>query len=505
METVNRYSKIQLIGLFLGAIVFFLLIIFPLAPTNIKASMMAAVAILMAIWWITEAIPLGATALLPMIFFPLLGIMSGKQAAPEYFNSIIFLFIGGFLIAIAMEKWNLHKRISLIIIKLIGSNPSKLVLGFMLASALLSMFISNTATAIMMLPIGLAIILKIEEKYSPDKSKLLSVPLMLGIAYGASIGGIATLVGTPPNLVFIRIYQMSFPKAPEISFGNWMILAVPISIIMLFITWFLITKIIYKIPKDMEIDRSVINQEYKDLGKMHFEEKVVLIVFISTAILWIFRTDLHFGALIIPGWSKLFGFGKMIDDSTIAIFMAFIFFVVPAKSVNSKTILTASSFKKIPWEIIVLFGGGFALAKGFETSGLSTLLGQEAGSISNIHPILVIFVVSLGIKMLTELTSNTATTQTILPILASISVAMHINPLFLMIPATLSASMAFMLPVATPPNAIVFGSGRIKILEMARTGIIIDLTSVIVVTLLFYFLGDMVFNINPFEFPVWAG
>ncbi|MFC2131285.1 SLC13 family permease [Bacteroidota bacterium] len=500
----NAYSRTQLTGLLLGFLLFIAFQFLDFGPENIAAKRLASVAVLMAFWWITEAIPLGVTSLLPIFMFPLLDIVNTKVVASEYFNSTIFLFIGGFFIAIAMETWNLHKRIALIIIRLLGFGASGMILGFMVASAFLSMFISNTATAIMMLPIGMAVLVKLEQTYSQQSSHNFSTPLMLGIAYGASVGGIATLVGTPPNLALVRIFHITFPNAPEISFGNWMVLALPISLVMLAITWLLLTKILFKIPQKLKVDRNDIKQEYKALGKMSFEEKSVLAVFVLTGLLWIFRADISIGALVIPGWSHILKTPEFIDDGTIAVIMASLLFALPAKSNTQRSLLVAKSFKKIPWEIIILFGGGFALAKGFQVSGLSELLGEQFKGFENIHPLFMVIVVCFGLTFLTELTSNTATTQTLLPILAAIAVAMNINPLFLMIPATISASFAFMLPVATPPNAIVFGSGKIKISEMARTGLIINLIGVIVVSTMFYFLGDFLFNINPIDFPDWA-
>ncbi len=493
-----------LLGGFVLAI--FILAVGDFDPSNRHVTTMAAVAALMALWWITEAIPLAATSLIPLVLFPFLGILNGEETATSYINSTIFLFMGGFLIALAMEKWNLHKRIALSIIRLFGGKPDFIILGFMVASAFLSMWISNTATAVMMLPIGLSILIQLEDEFSVERTHNFSVALMLGIGYSCSIGGIATIIGTPPNLSFSRILHIIFPDAPVISFGEWMLIGLPITIVMLTISWIFLTKIYFKFAKELVIDTNIIKSEQKKIGFMHFEEKVVAVIFSATAFLWVFRSDLNFGFLKIPGWSNLFGNPGFINDGTVAITMAMFLFIIPTRNNenSSAAILDASVFKKIPWGIILLFGGGFALAKGFVTSGLSEYIGTSFAGLGNISPILMILLVSAVINFFTELTSNTATTEMILPILASVSLAIGINPLFLMLAATLSASMAFMLPVATPPNAIIFASQRIKISEMVRCGFALNVIGIITVTLIIMFIGVFVFNIDLDVMPLWA-
>ncbi len=495
------------LGLILAPIVFTLLWNANLDPTNPLVSKMAAIASLMAIFWATEAIPLAATSLIPIVLFPVMGIMSdGSSVANVYFNNIIFLFIGGFIIALAMERWNLHKRIALYIIKKVGTSPSRIIMGFMLGTMFLSMWISNTATAVMMLPVAMAIILKMEDSFGVEKSHKFSISLLLGIAYSASIGGAATLVGTPPNLVFIKLFKDLFPNAPEISFATWMLATIPIVLLMLFFIWLLLTKILYKIPNDLEIDKTIINQEYNDLGKLTYEEKTVAIVFLITAILWITRVDINFGSLILLGWQKLFENPKSMNDGVTAIFMALILFLIPVKNKKStyKTIVDNTVFKDLPWAVILLFGGGFALAKGFQLSGLSDYIGNNLAGLEGTSPIITIAGISSVMTFTTEFTSNTATTQMIIPVLASVATAMKMNPLLLIIPATLSASMAFMMPVATPPNAVVFGSGRIRMMEMIKAGVIINLVGILLVTLIFYFIGMNLFDIDSSVFPEWA-
>ena len=500
-------SLSQKIGLFLGPTFFFVIILFfDFDPGNPIVTRMAAVAALMATWWITDAIPLYATALLPLLLYPLLGILKGKLIAPIYINSTIFLFIGGFMIALTMEKWKLHKRIALFIIRFIGGGPARIVLGFMVAAAFLSMWISNTATAIMMVPIGLAIVLQLEEKFEKAEIHKFTVGLMLGIAYACSMGGVATLVGTPPNLSFARIFEITFPEAPAISFGSWFIMALPISIIMIVIIWLLLTKVFFRVPAHIKVDKAIVDQEYNSLGKMSFEEKSVLTVFSLTAFLWVFRKKLIIGSLTIPGWSQLLPYPDLIDDGTVALFMAMTLFLIPTRSKDAKTatLMGARAIQRLPWNIVLLFGGGFALAKGFQVTGLSTLIGNEFAGLTGTSPIVMVLFVSSGLTFLTELTSNTATTEMILPVLASVGYAMQTNPLMLMIPATISASCAFMMPVATPPNAIVFGSGRVKIAEMAKVGFFINIIGILIITIYFYTIGAALMGIDPGVFPEWA-
>ncbi len=506
-KRVGERNTGQKIGLVLGPILFVLILIFFRPGTDqLQLTSMAAVAVLMASWWITDAIPLFATALLPMVLYPLMGILPGKATAPVYINSTIFLFLGGFMIALTMEKWYLHKRIALFIIKLIGGGPSRIILGFMLASAFLSMWISNTATAIMMVPIGMAIILQLEEKFDAKDTRKFTVGLMLSIAYSCSIGGIATLVGTPPNLSFSRIFQITFPDAAPITFGTWITFGLPLSLMMLSVVWLLLTQIFFRVPKHISIGKAIIKDEYKQLGPITFEEKVVLCVFFITAFLWVFRKNLDIGLLTIPGWSNLLPHPDMIDDGTVAICMAMTLFFIPAKRKDSPTkrLMAADVIPKLPWDIVLLFGGGFALAKGFQVTGLSAYIGTKFAGLAGIPQFLMILSNCMGITFLTELTSNTATTEMILPILASMGAAMETNPLVLMIPATLSASCAFMMPVATPPNAIIFGNGRVKISEMARTGFLINIIGAVFIATLFYFLGYAVFSIDMHTLPEWA-
>ncbi len=493
------------VGLVLGPVLaLIILLFFNLDPKNPLVTRTAAIAVLMAVWWITEAIPIAATALLPVVCFPILGIMKGKVVAPIYFNDIIFLFIGGFIIALAMQKWQLHRRIALKIIMYIGTSPKKIILGFMVATAFLSMWISNTATTMMMVPIALAVISRLESDSGDIKITRFSIGLLIGIAYAASIGGIATLIGTPPNLAFIKILKISFPNSPDISFASWLIFGLPFSIIFLFIAWQLLIYFFARGTANNKADINLFRDEYKKLGPIGFEEKVVLIAFIALAFLLIFRKNIEIGGFTIPGWSGILPEPSFIDDGTVAIVIALIMFLIPARNEIGGWIMDWRTATKLPWGIVILFGGGFALAGGFTQSGLSQWLGAQLTGFSEFSTPVIVISICLMMTFLTELTSNTATTQMLLPILASLSVAIKINPLLLMIPATISASCAFMLPVATPPNAIIFGSGKIRISQMARTGLVLNFVGAALIVIFIYLLGQYVFNINLNQFPEWA-
>ncbi len=504
------YTTPKIIGLWTGIFLFVIIAIFTdLDPQNKATTYTLGIAVLMAVWWITEAIPLSVTALLPVVLFPLFGVMNGKAVSSTYFNHIIFLFIGGFIVSLAMEKWNLHKRIALRILLLIGISPGKILLGFMGATAFLSMWISNTATAMMMIPIVLSVLTKLEEVIPAKDYKKYSIALLLGIAYSASVGGIATLIGTPPNIAFTQIFSISFPAAPEISFAQWMAFGIPFSLTMFVLVWLILY--LFYVPRQ-KFDKSLtekFQEQYAELGKITFEEVIVLISFISLALLWLFRSglDIELGknfAVKIPSWSKLFAHPEYFNDGTVAILIGLLMFIIPAKNDKTQTIMDKETIKKLPWNIILLFGGGFALAKGFVVSGLSQWIGNSFSALADVNPVLLIFVVAFGLSILTEFTSNTATAQMALPLLAAISVSANINPLFLMIPATIATSLAFIMPVATPPNVIVFGTGKLSIKDMAKTGIIVDILGTLVLMFFMFFVITKVLHIDPHVMPEWV-
>jgi sodium-dependent dicarboxylate transporter 2/3/5 len=476
-----------------------------LDPENPLVGKTLAVALIMAVWWITEIVPLAVTSLIPVALFPLLGVMDGKDVSATYFNHVIFLFIGGFIIALAMQRWNLHRRIALKILMMTGVSPGRILLGFMIATAFLSMWISNTATTMMMIPILLSIISKLEELVGEKNVSKYTIGLLLGVAYSASIGGIATLVGTPPNLSFSRIFHIYFAEAPEISFASWFLFALPVSVTVFLFAWGYLY-LVFKPAKSQwaQVGKQTFREQLEKLGPMQYEEKVILVHFILVALLWLFRSNIDLGSFSIPGWAGLFPEHSCINDGTVAIVISILLFVIPAGKTNSGRIMNWKTAEKLPWNIVLLFGGGFALASGFKESGLSGWFGEQLIWVADYEPLLVIFTIAILMTFLTELTSNTATTEMILPILAGIAISTETNPLLFMIPATLSGSMAFMLPVATPPNAIVFGTNRLQVMQMARNGIILNIVGAIIITLMTYWLGSLVFDIDPGVFPSWA-
>ena len=555
IEQVEITPMRSKIGLWLGPLAFVLVLLFvDLDPNNPLVTRMAAVILLMAIWWITEAIPLSATALLPIVLFPLLGIMRGRlvpaanqidfetvsmrnglspsdldivfpNVAGQYMDWIILLFLGGFIIATAVEKWSLHKRIALNILRVIGGQPHRLVLGFMLATGFLSMWLSNTSTALMMMPMGMSLILLYEELNREAAAKGVIIDkraenfpltILLGIAYSASIGGFATLIGTPPNGVLVTQLPQLFPLAPEITFASWMMFALPMSATYMLIAWFVLTRFVFPLPATTPFSgRDFIRNEIEKLGVMSPEEKRVTFVFVSAALLWMTRKERLFGADVdIYGWSHYLDsflaivgsdpVGYMIDDGTVSIAMALLLFIIPASKQVGGRLMDWEDAKKVPWGILLLFGGGLALAKGFTTSGLGVYIaGQLQSLLGDASPLVIVMSTVGFITGLTEVTSNTATISLSLPIMASLSQAIGVHPLLLLIPTTLAASCAFMLPVSTPPNAIVYGSGRVPIMKMVIAGIWLDILSVFLITLFVYTVGHLTFGVLG-PFPDWA-
>jgi len=487
--TANKiFNKGKLVGLILG-LVLFVIFTFNLPGFNMSSSACATagIVLLMACFWVSLCLPIPVTSLLPIALFPLLGVASSGATVKYYANNNIYLFMGGFMIALAIEKWGLHRRIALSITSLLGASPGRIILGFMCGTAFMSMWISNTATTMMMLPIGLAVISE-TFKITGDESKF-AVALMLGIAYSASIGGIATPIGTPPNIEFLGQYERGFPNAPEISFFSWIKVFFPLTVILLPLVWIILTRVISPSSQKSVIERDIIKDELKKLGHMSSTEKKVLVVFALTALLWIFRSDIDIGIFIIPGWSNLFGHPKYFHDATVAVVMAIVLFIIPAgKKHPGQFLMDWATALKLPWGILLLFGGGFAIAGGFSVSGLDQRMDLALKPFLIFHPLVIVFLICLLLTFLTELTSNTATTAALLPIMKGTAIALNLNPLLLMVPATISASMAFMLPVATPPNAIVFSSGRIKMSQMVRIGLILNLIIAFIVGCFVYYV-----------------
>lgn len=492
----RSYSPAQFIGLILGPVLFLLTLLF-FKPEGLTPEGLAILAstLWIATWWITEAIPIPVTSLLPLVLFPLSGGMEVKSTASAYGDETIFLFMGGFMIALAMEKWNLHRRIALTIISAIGTNMDRIVLGFMVATGFLSMWISNTATAMMMVPIGLAIIYQVSDalKDNPsiDTSKEnfgFGKALMLGIAYAASLGGIATLIGTPPNTLLAGAIDKMY--GIELSFAKWMMFGVPLAWSFIFITWFYLVKFAYPSKiKTLPGGRAVIDGEKNKLGKASTEEKLVMAIFVLAALSWITRTFL------------LSKFIDGLSDGVIAMVFAIILFIIPSVNKKGDHLLDWNTAVKLPWGILLLFGGGLAIAAGFVSSELSVWIGSQLTSLSGVHILVVIIIVTTLVTFLTEITSNTATASMMYPIMASLAVALGFHPYALMIAAGVAASCAFMLPVATPPNAVVFGSGYLRIPDMAKAGFALNIIGIILVTLSIYFLLPLFWGIDLTTIP----
>ncbi len=486
-------NQIKKIGLIIGPLLFIITILF-FHPEGLskEANAVLATTLWVAIWWILEIVPIAVTAMLPIILFPLSGAMNLNETTASYGHKYVFLYIGGFILAIAIEKWSLHKRIALSIIKIIGSSVDKIILGFMVATAFLSMWISNTATTVMMLPIGLAIISQLKD--NPDtienENTVFGKALMLAIAYSASIGGISTLIGTPPNIILAGVLEESY--GIDISFSDWMVIGLPLSITLLILCWLYLTRIAFKFKqKKFKSGKEEIRMQLNKLGRITYEEKVVLIVFGATAFLWITRSFIW--KSIIPN----------IDDTIIALISAFILFLIPTKNNKTqKTIMTWKSAVKLPWGILLLFGGGLALANGFKTSGLAQWIGTQITLIEGVSLLVLLAIIVAGVNFLTEITSNLATTAMLLPIVIPVAVALNVHPFILMVGITFSASCAFMLPVATPPNAIVFGSNYLKIPDMIKAGFLMNVISIIIVILFTYLLLPILWTFDPFTFPV---
>lgn len=473
------------IGLFLGPILF-IIIKFFIEPEGLNDTAVSILAstIWIAVWWITEAIPIAVTALLPIILFPLSGGLSLSETTASYGHKYVFLFVGGFILAIAIEKWHLHKRIALHIIKLVGTNVNRIILGFMLATAFLSMWISNTASAVMILPVGMAIIFQLQDNPNTkeDENLKFGKALMLAIAYSASIGGMATLIGTPPNLVLAGIVETSYGS--EISFYQWFSFGFPVSVLLLFVCWLYLTKFAFKFEsKEFPGGRTEINKQLKALGKVSFEEKLILIVFALTALAWITRSFI------------LVKIAPAIDDTIIAIITSVVLFLLPSGKKHTP-LITWEDAVKLPWGILLLFGGGMALALGFETSGLAQWIGGQMTSLTNVSILLLIFILIASVNFLTEITSNLATTAMLLPVLVSMAALVDVHPYILLVAATVAASCAFMLPVATPPNAVVFGSGYLKIDDMVKKGFWMNIISIVLLSLIVYFVLPLLWGLS---------
>ena len=503
---------IRLLGLLAGLAL--AAAIYALMPQDVphNAKLTAATAVLMGVWWMTEALPLPATALIPLVVFPTLGedITLDKVGA-SYGNNIIFLFMGGFLLALAMQRWNLHRRIALLTVKVMGTKPSQMVAGFMVATGFLSMWVSNTATAVMMLPIGVSVLLLVTKIGSGDgetapataeaggsrdtgevdlqddqlKEEVVKsnfgTALMLGIAYSASIGSLGTIIGTPPNTLMAG--YLSDAHDITIGFGQWMLVGVPLAVVLMALCWLLLTKVLFK-PEISEIPggKELIGEELHKLGPMSSGEKRVLALFVLAAAAWI----------LVP---ILFD-DPMISDAGIAVAVGLLLFLCPAGAAPGVRLLDWETAVKLPWGVLLLFGGGLALSAQFSTSGLTEWIGQQVQGLGGLPVVLLVLLMAGGILLLTELTSNTATAATFLPVAGGVAMGIGVDPMLLAIPVALAATCAFMLPVATPPNAIAFGSGYVTVSQMIRGGVWLNLIALVLITLTTMTLGVWVFGLT---------
>ena len=465
-----------MIGLVLGPVLF-CLIFFTVVPGLLseKSIIVLALGAWMVTWWATEAMPIPVSALLPMVVFPLMGVSTVKEASAPYGDPVIFLFMGGFILALGLERHNLHQRIALSLIRLTGTSGNGIILGFMLSTALISMWISNTATAIMMLPIAASVtslLAKETGQENDPRFKKFATGLMLSIAYAASIGGMATIIGTPPNVVMVG-YMKRFYNL-DVSFTSWMIVGVPLMIMSLTACYLLITRVLFRnhLPS-IEGSKELIYRKLQALGKLTLEEKLVLAVFSVTCFFWIFRQNLN----ILIG-------KNMLDDTTIAMAGGMLMFLLPVSLKNQKFLLDWSDMKELPWGILLLFGGGLCLADGMEKSGLVQIVGNHFSQQQGISTGLLIFSLTAISMGLTELMSNVALVTIFIPVVFGVADGFHINPIWLAMPVTYAASCAFMMPISTPPNAVLFASGYIKMKDMIKTGALLNLCCLVIITVL---------------------
>lgn len=485
-------ANVSRLGLWLGPLlavgVFLLLPGADQAPaTGISPAgrITAALAVWMATWWLTEALPLAGTALLPVVVLPMAEVSTIAAATAPYANPLIFLFLGGFIIGLAIQRFGLHRRMALHILLAVGTSPRRLIAGFMLASAALSMWISNTATAIMMLPIGTSVLTMLKQRQlgetagspdgRPEDTDSFATALVLGIAYACSIGGIGTLIGTPPNLILAAFLRSQY--GIELSMAQWLIVGLPLVAILLPLTWIYLTRVAFRVSnRPLPYGRVVIKAELTALGPMGRGERVVLVVFLLTAAAWILRPQ-------ITASTGLAG----LSDATIAMAAALSLFVVPVSRSPRQAAMDWDTAKQLPWDILILFGGGLSLAAAIATTGVDAFIGSGFSHLAGVAPFLLVLAVTTGVILLTEITSNTAVTTTLMPVLAATAVATGTQAGMLLTAAAMAASCAFMLPVATPPNAVVFASGFVSIAQMARAGLWLNIAAALAITTIVYF------------------
>lgn len=503
-EVERRPRRIRWVGFAAGLVAAFATYFALPGDLAHPAKVTAAVAVLMGLWWMTEALPIPATSLVPLVAFPVLGDASVSAIGASYGNEIIFLFMGGFMLALAMQRWNLHRRIALMTVRAMGTKPSMVVAGFMIATGFLSMWVSNTATAVMMIPIGVSVLMLVAgigkeiggaspaatgEQPEPASDAVkqaviksnFGTALMLGIAYAASIGSLATLIGTPPNTLLAG--HLRTAHGINLGFGQWMIVGLPLAVIFLFLTWFLLTKVLFKGEiSEIPGGREMMTTEIDKLGKMSSGEIRVAVIFALAAISWVSIP------LIFPG-------NTPISDAGIAMVVAVLLFILPGGAARGVRLLDWESAQQLPWGVLLLFGGGLALSSQFGSSGLTAWIGTQTERLGGLPVIGLVLVMTTGVIFLTELTSNTATAATFLPVASGVALGVGADPMLLTIPVALAATCAFMLPVATPPNAIAFGSGYVTIAQMVKGGVWLNLIGIVLITTLVMTIATWVFGI----------
>lgn len=470
----------------------------PIPGLDGAAQSAAAIATWMAVWWVGEAVPLSVTSLLPLAAYPALGILDARATSAAYANETIFLFLGGMLLAQSMERHGLHRRIALRVLGLFGGSGHRLVLGFMVATALISLWVSNTATVVMLLPVVLATLHVVAPVGAAERNAASGSPaaavatardgfaraLLLGVGYAATLGGLGTPVGTAPNLVFLGVASRLFPDLRPITFFDWMKVGVPLVAIFVPLAWIAIVFVSSRFDeRALGLDRSHLDRERRALGSLSRPEAWTLAIFSSAALLWVFRADIDLGVATIPGWSRLFGQPRFLADSTVAMAAALLLFLIPSGRAPGDRLVAPDWYTRIPWDVLLLLGGGFALAESFQATGLSEWFGARLGGLHALPLPLLIPLLCAGVTLFSEIASNTATATVLLPILGAMASAIGVHPFLLMLPCTFAASCGFMLPVATPPNALVFSVGRLATRDMVRAGILVDLVGVALISL----------------------
>jgi solute carrier family 13 (sodium-dependent dicarboxylate transporter), member 2/3/5 len=494
-ETHEAPSRRGPLGLVAGPLLFATMLLLP-PPEGLSAPgwRAAAVGVLMAVWWVSEAIPIPATSLVPLVLFPALGVAQIDAAAAPYANPLIFLFMGGFLLALAMQRWELHRRIALTVIRRMGTRPHRLVAGFMASTALLSMWVSNTATTVMMLPIGLSVVelVRREKPGVDEEERNFAGALLLGIAYAASLGGFATLIGTPPNALLAGFLRESY--GVEIGFAQFMMVGGPMALLLTPLCWVLLTRVVFPLhAREIPGGRELIERELRALGPVSRPEWTVMAVFTAAALSWVFGP---FAAERLPE--------GVYSDAAVGIGAALLLFLIPAGGNRGRNVLTWDEGRKVPWDVLLLFGGGLSLADALTKTGLAKWIGGELQGFGALPVPLLILLLAAVIVVLSEVASNTATAAAFLPVVASLAIGIGENPLLLAVPAALAASCGFMLPVATPPNAIAYGTGHVSITQMAKAGWWLDILCILTVLLVSYTVMLWAFDVQPGVVPAWA-